>query len=138
MKSFTSVEQSKKLAEILPIESADLWWAERYKGEVMDNGHYVVAEKPVYYQSFPQPSKYNYSQDIIKDIPCWSLAALIEQLPDDLIINGCSAVLWMGKKQVCYYRRDDDTSVFEYLSKGDNLLDAIVEMIIKLKKDNLL
>lgn len=71
-------------------------------------------------------------------IPCWSLAALIEQLPDDLIINGCSAVLWMGKKQVCYYRRDDDTSVFEYLSKGDNLLDAVVEMIIKLKEDNLI
>ena len=34
MKAYTDVEQSKKLAEILPIESADLWWAERYAGRM--------------------------------------------------------------------------------------------------------
>ena len=26
IKSFTSLEQSRKLAEILPPESADMWW----------------------------------------------------------------------------------------------------------------
>ena len=37
MKSYTDIKQSRKLAEILPIESADMWWVER---------------KPVYYLSF--------------------------------------------------------------------------------------
>lgn len=26
MKAYTDIEQSKKLAEILPVESADMWW----------------------------------------------------------------------------------------------------------------
>lgn len=110
MKSYTDIEQSKNLAEILPIDSSD---------------RTIFIDKHDGHRGYDM-------------IPCWSLAALIEQLPDDLVINGCSSVLWMGKKQVCYYRRDDDTSVFEYLSKGDNLLDAIVEMIKMLKSRNLL
>ena len=124
MKSYTDIEQSKKLADILPIESADMWWR---NGNAPDRLQFIT---PTFNEG--------YCQEPDVDIPCWSLAALKEQLPDDLIINGNSAVLWMGKKQVCYYRRDDDTSVFEYLSKGDNLLDAIVEMIKMLKSRNLL
>lgn len=37
MKAHTDLEQSKKLAEFLPIESVDLWYAERYKGHVEPN-----------------------------------------------------------------------------------------------------
>ena len=33
MKNYTDIEQSKKLAEILPIESADMWYAEVYEGK---------------------------------------------------------------------------------------------------------
>ena len=81
MKAYTDLEQSKKLAEILPLESVDMWWAERYAGQVMANGQYVVEEKPVYYLSLSKPSNYNYSQDTVKDIPSWSLAALLNVLP---------------------------------------------------------
>ena len=48
IKSFTDISQSKKLAEILPIESADMWWAERYAGQIV-KWEYIVEEKPVYY-----------------------------------------------------------------------------------------
>lgn len=32
MKAYTDIEQSKKLAEILPIETADAWWADDKEG----------------------------------------------------------------------------------------------------------
>lgn len=54
----------------------------------MENGKYIVAEKPVYYPSFPKPSEYNYSQDVIKDIPCWSLSALLNVLPKTVRLVG--------------------------------------------------
>ena len=81
MKSYTDLEQSKKLVEILPIESVDIWWAERYKGRVTENGQYIVDEEPYYYLSLTNPSENNWSQDQIKDIPCWSLAALLNIIP---------------------------------------------------------
>lgn len=64
MKSYTDLEQSKKLAEILPIESADMYW-------FRDN-----VEVP-----------YVYPKDMMKDsvsvtCPCWSLAALLRLIPN--------------------------------------------------------
>lgn len=47
MKAHTNIEQSKKLAEILPIESADMyWWAtsKRYYIEAMDDGDFNERE----------------------------------------------------------------------------------------------
>ena len=93
MKSFTDIEQSKKLAEILPIESADMWWAERYEGHTTMDFQYVIEETPYYYLSLKKPSIDNYSQDVINDIPCWSLAALLNildypQLSKDKIGDG--------------------------------------------------
>lgn len=44
MKSYTNLEQSQKLVEILPIESADLWWAERFEGRVELNGDYIMVD----------------------------------------------------------------------------------------------
>lgn len=82
MKAFTDIEQSEKLAEILPIESADMWWAERYEGHTTMDFQYVIEETPYYYLSLKKPSIDNYSQDTIKDIPCWSLAALLGVLQE--------------------------------------------------------
>jgi hypothetical protein len=141
MKSFTDIEQSKKLAEILPIESADMYY--QYVLPKSDKIRYnPILGNPIDALEWYNKGYTHFGKSPLTlneyCIPCWSFAALIEQLPNDLVINGCHAVLWIGKKQVCYYSRDDDTSVFEYLSKGDNLLDAVVEMIIKLKEDNLI
>ena len=128
MKSFTDLEQSKKLAEILPIESADMWWAERYTGRV-ENYEYIVEEKPVYYLSFTKPSEENYSQDTIKDIPCWSLAALLDVLPYPEIWQDHSTNRWACSSLI------KDT---EYLWESENPVDSCVEVIIKLHKEGLL
>lgn len=59
IKSYTDISQSKKLAEILPVESADMWY------------HPDLSDYPDYVE---RCSIYN--------IPCWSLAALLDVLPE--------------------------------------------------------
>lgn len=66
-KNCTDLEQSKKLAEILPIESADMyWWAtsKRYYIEAMDDGDFNEREG---------------------HIRAWSLAALLDVLPSSTL-----------------------------------------------------
>lgn len=142
MKSYTDLEQSKKLAEILTLESADMWWAERYAGQVMANGQYIVEEKPVYYLSLTKPSDGNYSQDTVKDIPCWSLASLLEQLDDEITDdNGNDYNLTIVKEGLQYqlYYHDSWGQVEDIETDYyDDLVDACVEMIIKLHKLDLL
>lgn len=150
MKSFTDTEQSKKLAEILPLESADMWWAERYAGQIT-NGEYIVAEKPVYYLSLVKPSDTNYSQDVIKDIPAWSLATLIDVLPRDWWGYNEHYFLEISKmgdaskpNKVCYYRfrKDTDGANYDRIAhishSAENLVDACVNMIITLYEHKLL
>ena len=57
----TSIEQSKKLAEILPLESADMY----YNQHSLEN----------YYSPIPHIGNYS---AIHNQMPCWSVAALLE------------------------------------------------------------
>ena len=67
IKAYTDIEQSKKLAEILPIESADMCYR-------------IVAYNPNDTHVY-QP--YCFSSTLESDIPCWSLAALYSVLPNN-------------------------------------------------------
>ena len=147
MKSFTDIEQSKNLAEILPVESADMWWAERYAGQTTTDGHYILAEKPVCYLSFPKPSEYNCSKDIIKDIPCWSLAALLSILPPYLFEfeRGIDLNVYPnlnGKGWHCSYMpnyiENIEKDKFKLITSEDSLVDACYEMILKLHEEKML
>ena len=64
MKAYTDLEQSKKLAEILPIESADMYYA-------------CGAIAPDIMTSCKQDYR-GYTK-------CWSLAALLNVLPKNII-----------------------------------------------------
>lgn len=132
IKSYTSIEQSKVLADILPVESADMWWAERYEGKVLENGEYIVAENPVYYPSLSKPSIDNYSQDIVKDIPCWSIAALLSVLPSVTKRKGKIMFLTLEKAGVynLYYKSPDRLD--EIWETKEDLIDACYAMIIDL------
>ena len=66
MKSYTDLEQSKKLAEVLPLESADMWY--QHTGISIKDG----AEKQIY---FPMVIRDSESDE---DIPCWSMGRLWE------------------------------------------------------------
>ena len=139
MKSYTDLEQSKKLAKFLPLESADMWWAERYEGRVLENGQYVVNDTPYYYLSIIQPSSNNCSQDTVKDIPCWSLSKLCELMEVEYKIEKS----YLDQSGVCTY-----SFIFEGFPDGqpgyyrtyerEEMIDAAVEFIEFLKRNELL
>lgn len=140
MKAFTDIEQSKKLEEILPVESADMWYAERYAGHV-EGWQYVVEDTPTYGLSLTRPSENNYSQDTIKDVPCWSLAALLNELPvscDDG--HHCVALINANPngdiEWICCY--EDCRGDWLHECHASNPVDACYEMVLKIHEKGLL
>jgi hypothetical protein len=113
MKAYTDTEQSKKLAEILPLESADM----DYIPVVNLENEYSI-----------NVNVWNNDHILEEDwIPAWSLSALLSVLPnyqlqtqDDGIGILCSC---NGKFNII---------------TADNPVDACVDMIIKLNELNLL
>lgn len=131
IKSYTDLEQSKKLAEILPLESADMYYMKTscnsYTiGVLQRMERDMLLNQAEYYRMFP----------------CWSLAALLEQLPYEVCYDDSNSL---------YLRINKEDNVYQlvYISYGDdfdnietdvheNFVDACMNMIIKLKKLNLL
>lgn len=134
MKSFTDIEQSKKLAEMLPIESADMWYAEIYEGKT-DGWNFIVSDTPYYSLSFTKPSENNYSQNTVKDIPCWSLDALLNYLREIDFFPNIDADEHSVTMSVDYYDEGEGKSLHPVHSikvKAENFIDACYEMILKL------
>ena len=110
----TSIEQSKKLIELgIDVNTADMWWAERYEGRVTENGQYIVAEEPYYYLSFIKPSDINYSQDTIKDIPAWSLSALLGLIPSEIYGETIYGDTITYKVDFRKYKFTDDVDLYQ-------------------------
>lgn len=86
MKAYTDIKQSKKLAKILPLESADMRYA-----PFGDTHPWFIEEKMVEKDS----------------IPCWSLAALLDVYPvavgKDLDMYCC----WQNSKNLCSKHYDN-------------------------------
>ena len=114
IKSYTDLEQSKKLAEILLLESADMWY--QHTGISIKDG----SEKPIY---FPMVIRDCESDE---DIPCWSLAALLGVLPNENMLVKTTN----GE----YYCLAKDVMTKHY----NNSLDAAYELILKLNDLSLL
>ena len=121
IKSYTDLSQSRKLAEILPLESADMYW----KNGVSDK--YIQCFTPFVIDEYRSNVDYDY------DVPCWSLAALIEGLPDGTDIIKDKADTENEKYMCTVGVKDDIISTF-----GNNPVDACVAMIERLHKLNLL
>lgn len=111
IKAYTDIEQSRKLAEILPIETSDMIYT-------MTNG---------YHTPFVRIEKVN---ELYEDDVCaWSLAALLSVLPE---IQGGKPMIALDDNYITYPHIND------LHTKADNLIDACVEMIIRLHEQNLL
>lgn len=115
MKGYTDIEQSKKLAEILPIESADMFYRE--------NG----IDAKLMWEHNAHKVKY----------PCWSLAALLNVLPDTITSNDGIAFKLNIKKNIIEYSNPSLYLIYKSV-KSDNIVDACYEMIEKLHEQNLL
>ena len=106
MKGFTDLDQSRKLEEILPIESADMVWAN-------DNDVIVV------------PSEVVARENVLHDfVPCWSLVALMDVLDRGALFKTPKG--WACQTYVEYKAINSN-----YHS---NPVDACVEMILELHK----
>ena len=119
-KSFTDLQQSKKLAKILPLESADMYWwssGKRYYIEAMDDGDFNEEEGHV---------------------RAWSLAALLGVA--STYCNRLEITLRADKKYNVFAVKNDFVfRSFDECSEGyDTPVDACYEMIIKLHELNLL
>lgn len=119
MKSYTDINQSKKLAEILPIESADMW----YPGEDGDDIECGFGDV---------------QQELYTDYgdghPCWSLAALLS-----VTRNYCTRfelTLRSNKKYNLFAMTDNYVyhGFNEYPDGIDEPIDVCVALIEKLHK----
>ena len=112
MKSYTDLEESKKLAEILPIESADMG---------------------LYYSKNPNAARNQMwvgTKVENSDIPCWSLSALFEVMPK--CVEGAEPSLiktFRNDYRIVYDIHGDEGITSEDYT---NPVDACYEMILKL------
>ena len=125
MKAYTDVKQSKKLAEILPLESADM----HYATWTILNGEFIVSP---HQGSTIEDLQEDYGNQII---PCWSLSALIELLPNKIVVNNENYFLNFTKNNVEYIGIGTWDGQKCISTEEENLLDACYNMIVKLKKD---
>ena len=128
MKSYTDIEQSKNLTEILPLESADMF----YDG-VQDLYKEKVYNIPINGSSITVRTGHSITKKAIKAnllLPCWSLSALLH------VINFPSLTQEKENEwEVCVFDHNND----DYIEiTASNPVDACYEMIIKLKEQNLL
>jgi hypothetical protein len=135
IKSYTDLNQSRKLAELLPIESADM----HYSTWVILNGEFFIASPN--YGNTIEIIQEDYGNQII---PCWSLTALFSVLPTTIgnLFEKNALRLRMDKGEndfnIWYENFDcgDVAEGFDIIE--DNPVDACVEMILKLNEQNLL
>ena len=125
MKAYTDLQQSRKLAEILPIESADMGWD-------------VFVDNSARCLPINDWDLHKDGSNGVKFIPAWSLAALIDALPLGTDIHNITD----GDK-IYYYveiytkeismklKRMNKAEICLSSERHENLVDACVEMILK-------
>lgn len=113
IKSYSDLQQSKKLAGILPLESADFGWNEFVDGtsRILPIGDWDLTKDET---------------NGVKFFHAWSLAALLGVLPNENMLVKTTD----GE----YYCLAKDVMTKHY----DNPIDACYEMILKLHELNLL
>lgn len=108
MESYTNIEYSKKLAEILPLESADML--------------FQLGEDK-YADSIRVPLTKEHWEQMMPDIkPCWSLAALLSVLHDYTLQTNPDGGVFV----VCNSKMTLASDIY------DNPVDACFYLIVKL------
>ena len=135
MKSYTDLEQSKKLAEILPIESADMKWFIPADNEGEFTEEVTFIENKSEYSLFDKVTDWNDTPYV----PCWSLAALLSIIPKHIKdynvfridIGDNDFAIWYD--EVGYGVNNDLPNI-----TTESPIDACVELIEKLHEQKLL
>jgi hypothetical protein len=125
MKNYTDLEQSKKLTDILSIESADM----EYMFLKKDGSK--VSNVPFVKDGFEEP------ECCYTFIPCWSLTSLL-----DILAKIASKIDDDGSANLSSFMGQWSVNMFDcpirVTDNYDNPIDACYEMILKLYELNLL
>ena len=125
MKSYTDIEQSRKLAEILPIKSADMSW--------VSNGLGKPFARTIPIKGDPEEL-----------CACWSLTALLSVLPPYLyewekgidfnLYPSVAKKRWWCAGYISQDLSPKNKDKFTLITHADNPVDACYEMIIHLNE----
>ena len=132
MKSYTDLEQSKKLSEILPIESADMVYI-KHSSSNNPNWEFNEDFPPMILGNIP------ISEMTVEVLPCWNLAALLRIIPKHIKdynvlridIGDNDFAIWYD--EIGY----GVNSELPHFTK-EFAVDACYETIVKLKELNLI
>ena len=130
MKAYTDLSQSKKLAEILPLDSADMSYTLDF-----DSGMYRISTTS--YKGWIIPKCAESYKGLAQVIPCWSLASLLDVLESEIDgENGETYKLNIEKDgtwwDVWYCEEYDEENPIETTSSKE-LIDVCYKTILKLK-----
>ena len=117
IKHYTDLSQSKVLAEILPLESADMKWF--FWKEETD-----APKTPTFGYSKSAAKSYKDTKAIY--LPCWSLASLLSVLQNPSLHK-----TYTGWRCDTY---NENCTKCELGDTADNPVDACYELILKLHK----
>lgn len=147
IKAYTDLKQSEDLMKYLPISSADMYY--EFDWDLDFNTRYksipIVIEKSNHFELYSQ------------DIPCWSLAALINLLPNEFTTENKFGIFKytirirkykltedIDVHQIAYgnykYYKDGSSSWKDMINTGEKeeLLDAVFDMICWLHEQKLI
>lgn len=128
MKSYTDLEQSKKLAEILPFESADICWTNHLFDAFLSSWR-VESTPPQEYKSLLD--RFAVRGYLIE--PAWSLAALLGVLPEGTRLLMSTNISAVGNTK--YHCDCPKANIDKWFN---NPVDACVAIVKKLHELNLL
>ena len=136
IKAYTDIEQSKKLTEILPIESADMRYGYiapyDFSDRMYDGGYDEIPYSKDFLTKNPNFSANEYDAEL----PCWSLAALLNVL-SEIKPQVYTPILFPSEgKWILQFAEYGHGNICEVTC--DNPVDACYDMILKLKELNLL
>ena len=122
IKLCTDLGQSKKLAEILPLESADMSWVSNGLGK-------------------PFARTISIKGDPEELCACWSLAALLNYLREIDFFPNIEADEFSMTMNIDYYDEEEArplAPVHNIKVEAESFIDACYEMILKLHEQNIL
>ena len=137
MKSYTDIEQSKILSEIIPLESADMCY------KCIGEDPYDVCLRP--YSEWREEYKGLLIAKEVDVIPCWSLAALLDVLQIYTIPTAFStnisvpsltknkngySITYVGDYRIMESNNNDIESPIEIVA--DNPVDVCYKLVLKL------
>ena len=120
IKSYTDISQSKKLAEILPLESADMVYIKHSSSDNL-NWRFDDDIPPMILGNVP------ISEMTVEVLPCWSLSVLLSVLGEGYSLRNRKRKYYVCMKHI-----------YHEILLFDNPVDACVNMIIGLKEADLL